>query len=99
MHVHANNATSCCGWKPPGRLPAYGGGYPQRYKGCELTWGREPEEAVEVVVVVVEGVGGRVVDGKGSQMGQTIGLRHPPCMSTTPSPLQTSATLHIQTEG
>lgn len=60
------------------------------WKGCELTWGRETE-----VVVKLKGWGwGEVAGDKGRQMGQTMGLRHPPCMSTSPSPLQTSPILH-----
>lgn len=44
MNTHVNNATSCCGWKTPGPLPAPRGGQPRYKEGCEPTWGKESQE-------------------------------------------------------
>lgn len=88
--VHANNATSCCEWKTPGRLPACGEGLTDHctMEGVSCRWGREAQEQEEV-----EGKeeaarpGGVVSRDKARQMGQTMRHRHPPYMSTTPPSL------------
>lgn len=57
-----------------------GGGYRQRYKGCELTWGREPGEAAEVVVRLKECGGGEWSAIKADRWDRQWGSgTHPAC--------------------
>ena len=87
--VHANNATSCCGWKLSGRRPAcgewltvvqwrvwadFGGGGSTRGGGGGGGEGKGGGGLAR----------GVVSRDKARQMGQTMRHRHPPCMSTTP---------------
>lgn len=80
-YVHANNATSCCVRKTPGRLPACGEGLTVIQWRVWAGWcGKQAQGEEEVGS---EARGGVVNRDKARQMGQTMRHRHPPSMSTT----------------